>query len=139
MTKNPHSYVHGRSDRESTRLHDQATGLGFLLHEGNRYPPGGTVLEAGCGVGAQTLLLAGNSPHAHFVSIDISPESLALAEERIAAEGVTNVTFRLADINNLPFRPEHSTMYLSALPWSISRTRISALDNLRKVLRPNGI
>jgi hypothetical protein len=47
MTENPHSYVHERSDRESTRLHDQATGLGFLLHDGTRYPPGSTALEAG--------------------------------------------------------------------------------------------
>jgi methylase of polypeptide subunit release factors len=71
-----HQYIHGRSDRESERLHDQASGLGFLLHEGIRYPAGSTVLEAGCGVGAQTLLPAGNSPHAQFVSVDISGESL---------------------------------------------------------------
>ena len=88
MSESPRSYVHGRSDRESARLHDQASGLGFLLHEGTRYPPGSTVLEAGCGVGAQTLLLAGNSPYAQFVSIDISPESLALAQERISGGGI---------------------------------------------------
>jgi len=138
MTKNPHSYVHGRSGRESTRLHDQAIGLGFLLHEGTRFPPGSTVLEAGCGVGAQTLLLAGNSPHAHFVSIDISPESLALAEERIAAEGVPNVTFRMADINNLPFLPGTFDHVFVCFTLEHLTDPLLALDNLRKVLRPNG-
>ncbi|MDO9034339.1 MAG: class I SAM-dependent methyltransferase [Methanoregula sp.] len=90
MSTSPRSYVHGRSDRESERLHDQASGLGFLLNEGTSYPPGSTVLEAGCGVGAQTLLLAGNSPHAQFVSIDISPESLARFLGFIPPAGVAN-------------------------------------------------
>ena len=138
MSESPRSYVHGRSARETERLHDQASGLGFLLHEGTRYPPGSTVLEAGCGVGAQTLLLAAGSPGAQFVSIDISPESLARAEERIIEEGLTNVTFRQADIGNLAF-PEGTFDHvfvcftLEHLPYPLV-----ALGNLKKVLRPGG-
>ncbi len=57
-----HKYVHGYSDRESARLLDQARTLTELLHGDTRYPPGSSVLEAGCGVGAQTVPLARNSP-----------------------------------------------------------------------------
>jgi hypothetical protein len=57
-------YVHGYSARERTRLTDQATTLTELLHADTRYPPGSQVLEAGCGVGAQTVILAANSPQA---------------------------------------------------------------------------
>jgi SAM-dependent methyltransferase len=138
MSKIPHPYVHGRSNRESTRLHDQASGLGFLLHEGIRYPPSVTVLEAGCGVGAQTLLLAGNSPHTHFVSIDISPESLALAESLISGEGLTNVTFRQADICNLPFGAGTFDHVFVCFTLEHIKDPLLALGNLMKVLRPGG-
>ena len=49
-------YVHGYSARERTRLVDQAATLTELLHAGTRYPSGSRVLEAGCGVGAQTVI-----------------------------------------------------------------------------------
>ena len=84
-------YVHGYSVRESERLRDQATTLTELLHGDTRYPAGTTVLEAGCGVGAQTVTLVANSPQARFVSIDISPVSLAQAERAVRERGFANV------------------------------------------------
>jgi SAM-dependent methyltransferase len=115
-----------------------ASGLGFLLHEGTRYPTGSIVLEAGCGVGAQTLLLAGNSPHAQFVSIDISPDSLARAQENVSGEGITNVTFRKADIGNLPFQAGSFDHVFVCFTLEHIPHPLVALDNLRKVLRPGG-
>jgi SAM-dependent methyltransferase len=138
LRSHPRSYVHGRSERESERLRDQASGLSFLLHEGIRFPPGSRVLEAGCGVGAQTLLLAGNSPVAHFVSIDLSEESLAMAQERIAEAGLTNVTFRQADIANLPFSAESFDHVFVCFTLEHIRDPSAALRNLKVVLRPGG-
>jgi len=96
-------YVHGYSAKENTRLTDQATTLTELLHADTLYPPGSLVLEAGCGVGAQTVILAGSSPQAAFTSIDISEESLAAAQRRVQEADFTNVTFQHADIFDLPF------------------------------------
>ncbi len=138
MTENLRSYVHGHSDLESTRLLDQASGLGFLLHEGTRYPAGSTVLEAGCGVGAQTRLLARNSPQAHFVSIDISAESLAQARKRVFGEGLANVTFRQADIGNLPFRHETFDHVFVCFTLEHIPDPLRALCKLKSVLRPGG-
>lgn len=98
-----HRYVHGYSARESERLADQAQTLTSLLHDDTQYPAGARVLEAGCGIGAQTVILARNSPEALITSIDISAESLKRAEETIRREGITNVTFRQGDIFHLPF------------------------------------
>jgi len=98
-------YVHGYSERESERLSDQAGTLTALLHDDTRYPAGSQVLEAGCGIGAQTVILARNSPGAVITSVDISPESIRGAEARIRNEGITNVTFRVGDIYSLPFPP----------------------------------
>lgn len=96
-------YVHGYSGREGARLLDQASTLADLLHADTRYPPGSAVLEAGCGVGAQTVILARNSPGARFTGVDLSDASLQEAEARVRAAGLRNVTFRQADLLALPF------------------------------------
>jgi ubiquinone/menaquinone biosynthesis C-methylase UbiE len=101
MIKN--DYVHGYSERERVRLFDQANTLTELLHHDTFYPAGSLVLEAGCGVGAQTITLAQNSPQAQITSVDISPDSLDAARALIESAQITNVTFQLADIFDLPF------------------------------------
>jgi len=88
-----HNYVHGYSDREQERLLDQANTLAELLHHDTFYPAGSNVLEAGCGVGAQTIILAQKSPEAHFTSVDISPVSLGTARTSIEQRGLLNVKF----------------------------------------------
>ena len=65
-------YVHGYSEREALRLSEKAETLENLLHHDTTYPPGAKVLEAGCGIGAQTVILAKNNPEAKITSVDIS-------------------------------------------------------------------
>lgn len=64
------AYVHGYGIHEMVRLHDQAIALTQLLHSDTTYPEGATVLEAACGIGAQTVTLARRSPKAAITSID---------------------------------------------------------------------
>ena len=94
-------YVHGYTARESDRLTDQANTLTELLHRDTSYPPGARVLEAGCGVGAQTVILARRSPQAQILSIDVSDESLTEAKTLIEAERIENVTFRCQSLFDL--------------------------------------
>ena len=75
-TADPQNYVHGYSERETERLYDQAGSVRHLIHHDLRYSSGSKVLEAGCGVGAQTVTLAQNSPEAQFYSVDWSGKSL---------------------------------------------------------------
>jgi len=77
------AYVQGYHQRENERLQDQAGTLIELLHSDTAYPSGSTVLEAGCGVGAQTVTLAQRSPDAQFTSVDVSADSLAEAKRRV--------------------------------------------------------
>jgi ubiquinone/menaquinone biosynthesis C-methylase UbiE len=107
MTNSAYKYVHGYSEREIERLVDQATTLTELLHHDTQYPAGVSVLEAGCGVGAQTVTLVKNSPAARFTCVDISKESLQTAKSSLDATGHQNATFKQADIFNLPF-PDNS-------------------------------
>jgi SAM-dependent methyltransferase len=132
------TYVHGYRPRENERLQDQAGTLVELLHADTAYPAGSTVLEAGCGVGAQTVTLAGRSPDARFVSVDLSAASLAEAERRIGRAGLTNVELLQADIFALPFEPgsfDHA--FVCFVLEHLSRP-VAALTILRELLRPGG-
>jgi len=100
------NYVHGYDPREHMRLQDQASTLVELLHADTAYPAGSHVLEAGCGVAAQTVTLAQNSPDALITSVDISDVSIAEARRKIAEAGLANVQFQQADIFKLPFAAE---------------------------------
>jgi ubiquinone/menaquinone biosynthesis C-methylase UbiE len=99
-------YVHGYDQKENIRLQDQASTLSELLHHDTVYPAHDRILEPGCGVGAQTISLARNSPDSQFISIDISASSIAEAKNKIENEGLKNVTFQQCDIFKLPFKPE---------------------------------
>jgi trans-aconitate methyltransferase len=132
------TYVHGYRPRENERLQDQAGTLVELLHADTAYPAGSRVLEAGCGVGAQTVTLAGRSLDARFVSVDLSAASLAEAERRIGRAGLTNVELLQADIFALPFEPgsfDHA--FVCFVLEHLSRP-VAALTILRELLRPGG-
>jgi SAM-dependent methyltransferase len=132
------SYVHGYDTREVERLQDQAGTLVELLHSDTAYPPGSTVLEAGCGVGAQTVTLAARSPEAHFTSVDISAESLVEARRRVERAGLANVEFRQADVFDLPFAAESfDHVFVCFLLEHLARP-VEALAVLRGLLRPGG-
>ncbi|MCE5339639.1 MAG: class I SAM-dependent methyltransferase [Planctomycetaceae bacterium] len=131
-------YVHGYNPRENIRLQDQASTLVELLHSDTIYPKGSRVLEAGCGVGAQTITLAKNSPDAQFTSIDISESSIAQAKKKIADAGFTNVTFQQADIFNLPFSPESFDHIFLCFVLEHLPNPLDALRALKKLLKPAG-
>ena len=131
-------YIHGRSSREAERLDYRASRLADVLHAGTRYPVGSTVLEAACGVGAQTVILAQNSPGAHFICIDISPKSLSEAEKRVKEQGLTRVVFQQADIFRLPFPPDSFDHIFVCFLLEHLTEPLVALKNLRQVLRPGG-
>lgn len=131
-------YVHGYSLREAARLADQADTLAGLLHAGTHYPVGSRVLECGCGAGAQTVHLAASSPEAEIVSMDISTEHLERARARIEAAGYENVSFRIADVFDLPFADESfDHVFVCFLLEHVPEPE-KALRNLRRLIRSGG-
>lgn len=137
-SQKPHDYVHGYSERESVRLSDQANTLEELLHSDTKYPAGSLVLEAGCGIGAQTVILSRNSPQTRITSIDISEESLNKAKERAAGEGVKNVEFRVENIFDLPFEDESFDHIFVCFVLEHLKEPVKALASLRRALKKGG-
>ena len=132
------AYVHGYDLRERLRLQDQAVTLVDLLHGDTFYPPGSLVLEAGCGVGAQTITLAQHSPGAKITSVDVSAESLENARRNVEAARLENVQLKQADIFALPFGPESFDHVFVCFVLEHLARPVEALTALRKVLRPGG-
>jgi ubiquinone/menaquinone biosynthesis C-methylase UbiE len=131
-------YVHGYSEREIERLVDQATTLAELLHHDTFYPPGSRVLEAGCGVGAQTVSLVRNSPTAFFSCMDISMEPLKKAKSALHAIDRKNATFHQADIFNLPFPEGCFDHIFICFVLEHLKNPETALRSLKSRLKPGG-
>jgi ubiquinone/menaquinone biosynthesis C-methylase UbiE len=132
------AYVHGYDHRENIRLHDQASTLVELLHSDTSYPANSRILEAGCGVGAQTVTLARNSPSACITSVDISEISITEAKRRVMAAGLTNVQFQQADIFALPYEPESFDHIFVCFVLEHLPRPVEALHTLKNHLREGG-
>ena len=91
-------YVHGYSDEEANRLNDQAVSLADLLHCDSIWDEGSIILEAGCGIGAQTKIIAPKNRNSKFVSIDISSQSLNQARKIVDSKRIDNVEFQQANL-----------------------------------------
>jgi len=132
------AYVHGYSRRETQRLYEQAEILENILHTGTAFPARMKVLEAGCGVGAQTRLLVKRSPDAIFTCIDISEKSLATADRLKSQAGFDQVTFQREDINRLTFAGESFEHIFVCFVLEHLDDATAALIELRRVLKTGG-
>ena len=67
------------------------------------FTPESKVLEFGCGTGSTAIL------HAPFVkeidAIDVSPEMIRIAREKLEPEGIKNVRFEVADMDGFHVQP----------------------------------
>lgn len=130
--------MHGYTKKEKIRLFDQANTLTGLLHGDTRYTGGSKVLEAGCGVGAQTIILAKNSPGAKITSIDVSSESLDKARSLIKKAKLRNVEFRVADVFGLPFESNSFDHVFVCFVLEHLQDPLLALKNIKRVLKKGG-
>ena len=131
-------YIHGYTDKEATRLNDQANTLDNLLHHDSVWPGGSLILEAGCGVGAQTKIIASKNINSQFISVDISSESIKQAERLTNSLGIPNVKYKQADIFSLPFSNNYFDHLFVCFVLEHLPNPVKALVELNRVLKPGG-
>jgi phospholipid N-methyltransferase len=131
-------YVHGYSGRETSRLKDQASTLDNIIHNDTVFPNESLVLEAGCGVGAQTKIIACKNPGSHFISVDISEDSILEARQLIESLEIKNVVFKQADLYKLPFKNETFDRVVICFVLEHLHNPTQALLELRRVLKTGG-
>lgn len=132
------NYIHGYTEKELKRLQDQANTLDELLHYDSIFPENSKILEAGCGVGSQTKIIAPKNPSCHFTSIDISETSLEKAKTMIQALNIKNVMLQIGDIFDLHFEAESFDHIIVCFVLEHLSNPVQALLNLKKVLRKGG-
>ena len=132
------SYVHGYTTRETQRLLEQSLILEDLLHTGTSFLKGERVLEAGCGVGAQTRILARRNPDAIFECVDISQESIEQARGVARLEGIGNVIFKQADLYSLSCKPDSFDHVFVCFVLEHLPDPAFALKIFKQVLKPGG-
>ena len=131
-------YVHGYSEREALRLNDQADTLDNIIHHDTIFPPDSFVLEAGCGVGAQTKIIATKNPDSKFLSVDLSEDSIRETQKLIKSLDINNVELRQADIYNLPFKDETFDSVIICFVLEHLHKPMPALQELKRVLKKGG-
>jgi ubiquinone/menaquinone biosynthesis C-methylase UbiE len=63
---------------------------------------GKLILDAGCGSGYKSLVLAEANPGAKIIGVDISEKSVDLARQRLQYHGFDNTDFHVISIEQLP-------------------------------------
>jgi ubiquinone/menaquinone biosynthesis C-methylase UbiE len=104
-------------------------------------PTGSRGLDAGCGVGLQTLLLAeAAGPQGHVTGLDIVPEFLAYGEDLAWKAGLSGrISFQEGDIYSLPFHDDSFDWVWSADCIGYPAGELAGiLKELARVVRPGG-
>ena len=102
--------------------------------------PGMRVLDVACGPGEPALSIAAAiaPTGGQVVATDLTPEMLATAEEHARERGITNITFRQADAESLPFPDDSFGAVTCRFGVMIFPDVQRALREMRRVLAPEG-
>ncbi len=111
----------------------------YLKHRRIVQPEGRLILDAGCGSGYKSLILAEANPGATIIGIDLSETSVNLSRQRLRYHGFENVEFHTLLIEDLPSLGKafdyincDEVLYLLPDP-------VAGLQALKSVLKPDGI
>ena len=130
--------MHGYNENEANRLNNQADSLANLIHFDSIWNEGSLILEAGCGVGAQTKTVANHNPKSKFISIDISEDSIKEAQALIKSKQIENVEFLVADIFDLPFENQKFDHIFLCFVLEHLTNPVQALGKLKSKIKDNG-
>lgn len=138
MTSGTPGYVHGYTREEQDRLYAQARVVEPFVYDGLPLRRARSLVEIGCGVGAQTEILLRLYPELHVTGVDRSEENLARARENLERSPWAAGRYELvqSDATNLDF--EASRFDAAFLCWILEHVDDPAqvLSEARRVLRP---
>jgi trans-aconitate 2-methyltransferase len=96
-----------------------------------------TVLDAGCGTGRVTRVLADRLPEGSVIGVDASPSMIELARQQLSDLG-DRVELRVADLIDLELSEPVDAIFSNAtFHWVLDHQRL--FDRLFAALRPGGV
>jgi len=94
-----------------------------------------TIVDAGCGTGRLTALLADRLPHGSIVAVDRSDNMAAVAAKTLSGSARSSVA--VSDIVAMPFPPIFDVVFSTAtFHWILDHDRL--FIELQRVLKPGG-
>ena len=100
------------------------------------FTPDSKVLEFGCGTGSTALL------HAPYVkqidAIDVSPEMIRIAREKLEPADIENVRFDVADMDGFQVQPGSYDAVLGLNILHLLDNRMAAMGRVYEALKPGG-
>lgn len=127
-----------KEDANGLFIHNLVTPY-YLRNQRVIFTEGKFILDAGCGTGYKSLILAEANPGAQIVGVDLSAKSVELARERLKHHGFDNARFEVLAIEDLPrlglgfdYINCDEVLYLFPSP-------AIGLQAMKSVLKPEGI
>ena len=122
--------------------HDAEADLGLgcgLPTEHAGLAPGETVVDLGSGAGADAFIArAAVGETGRVIGVDLTPEMVARARANAARRGVSNVEFRLGDIEALPVDDASADVVVSNCVLNLVPDKRRAFAEIFRVLKPGG-
>lgn len=97
------------------------------------------ILDAGCGTGYKSLVLAEANPGAKIVGVDISEKSVELARQRLQHHGFDNTVFHAISIEELPHLSLNFDYINCDDVLCLFPDPAIGLQAMKSVLKPDGI
>ncbi len=101
--------------------------------------PGETVLDLGCGAGFDAFLAARQvGPEGLVIGVDMTPEMISRASRNAETSKVTNISFRLGEIENLPVGDAVVDVIISNCVINLAPNKLAVYQEAFRVLKPGG-
>jgi len=101
--------------------------------------PGETVLDLGCGPGFDVFLAAQEvGSGGKVIGVDMTPEMIEKARKKAAENEVSNVEFRLGEIEHLPVADSSVDVIISNCVINLSVDKEAVFSEIYRVLKPGG-
>jgi ubiquinone/menaquinone biosynthesis C-methylase UbiE len=101
--------------------------------------PGASVLDVCAGTGASALPAAVQvGPSGKVVAVDLAENLLGLAKQKAQRRGLTNVEFRLSDVDALEYPPEDFDAVVCVFGIFFLPDMTSATTKLWRLIKPGG-
>lgn len=100
---------------------------------------GETVVDLGCGAGFDCFLAAHEvGQDGHVIGVDMTPEMIEKARRNAREAAVSNVDFRLGEIEHLPVGDVSTDVILSNCVINLSPDKPQVFREAFRILRPGG-
>jgi len=112
----------------------------FLDEIGQYLPPGGPVLDIGCGFGLFSLYYAATAPQRFLRGIDLDARRIAIARRAAARLGIDNVAYEEGDARRFKGEGSFAAAYMLDIVHHVPPETVKPLlGELRRCLDRDGI